>query len=34
MNPYWRGAISGLGIANLFLALGEIFRLRRFGGKS
>jgi hypothetical protein len=34
MNPYWRGAVSGLGVANLFLALGEIFRLRRFAGKS
>jgi hypothetical protein len=34
MNPYWRGAVSGLGVANLFLAVGEIFRLRRFAGKS
>jgi hypothetical protein len=34
MNPYWRGAVSGLGVANLFLALAEIFRLRRFAGKS
>jgi hypothetical protein len=30
MNPYWRGAISGLGLANLFLAGTEILRLRRF----
>ena len=34
MNLYWRGAISGLGVANLFLALSEVFRLRRFAGKS
>jgi len=34
MNPYWRGAVSGLGVANLFLAVGEIFRLRRFAGRS
>jgi hypothetical protein len=33
MNLYWRGAVSGL-VANLFLALGEIFRLRRFARKS
>jgi hypothetical protein len=29
MNPYLRGAISGLGVANIFLAVTEIFRLRR-----
>jgi hypothetical protein len=34
MKPYFRGAVSGLGVANQFLALGEIFRLRRFAGKS
>jgi len=34
MSPYCRGAVSGLGVANLFLAVGEIFRLRRFGRKS
>jgi hypothetical protein len=33
MSPYFRGAVSGLGVANLFLALGEIFRLRRFAHK-
>ena len=33
MNLYWRGAISGLGVANLFLAVGETFRLRRFNGR-
>jgi hypothetical protein len=34
MNPYWRGAVSGLGVANLFLALGEVFRLRRLSGRA
>jgi hypothetical protein len=29
-NAYVRGAISGLGVINLYIALGEIFRLRRF----
>ncbi len=29
-NTYFRGAVSGLGVANLYIALAEIFRLRRF----
>jgi hypothetical protein len=29
-NAYFRGAVSGLGMANLYIALVEIFRLRRF----
>jgi hypothetical protein len=29
-NPYVRGAVSGLGVANLYLALAEIFGLKRF----
>jgi hypothetical protein len=29
-NAYLRGAISGLGILNLYISLVEIFRLRRF----
>jgi hypothetical protein len=29
-NLYVRGAISGLGILNLYISLGEVFRLRRF----
>jgi hypothetical protein len=29
-NLYVRGAISGLGLVNLYIALVEIFRLRRF----
>lgn len=30
LNGYVRGAVSGLGIANLWIALVEVFRLRRF----
>ena len=29
-NPYLRGAVSGLGIVNVYISLVEIFRLRRF----
>ena len=29
-NTYLRGAVSGLGVLNLYLALVEVFRLRRF----
>jgi hypothetical protein len=29
-NMYVRGAISGLGVVNLYIAFVEIFRLRRF----
>jgi hypothetical protein len=29
-NTYLRGAVSGLGIVNVYIALAEIFRLRRF----
>jgi hypothetical protein len=29
-NAYVRGAVSGLGIVNVYIALLEIFRLRRF----
>lgn len=29
-NAYVRGAVSGLGVLNLYIALVEIFRLRRF----
>ena len=29
-NAYLRGAVSGLGILNVYIALMEIFRLRRF----
>ena len=29
-NFYLRGAVSGLGVVNLYISLYEIFRLRRF----
>jgi hypothetical protein len=29
-NTYLRGAVSGLGVLNLYISLLEIFRLRRF----
>jgi len=29
-NSYFRGAVSGLGVLNLYIAVVEIFRLRRF----
>ena len=32
-NMYVRGAISGLGVVNLYISLGEVFRLRRFSNQ-
>ena len=29
-NLYLRGAVSGLGVVNLYISLVEVFRLRRF----
>ncbi len=29
-SPYLRGALSGLGFLDLYISIGEIFRLRRF----
>jgi len=29
-NTYLRGAISGLGLVNVYISLLEVFRLRRF----
>jgi hypothetical protein len=29
-NPYLRGAVSGLGIVNIYISFSELFRLRRF----
>jgi hypothetical protein len=29
-NAYVKGAVSGLGVANIYISLLEIFRLRRF----
>jgi hypothetical protein len=33
-SPYFRGAISGLGLINVYIAFLELFRLRRFAGSS
>ena len=33
LSEQFRGAISGLGILNLFIAFLEILRLRRFAGR-
>jgi hypothetical protein len=33
LSPEFRGAVSGLGVVNLYIALIEIFRLRRFSGE-
>jgi hypothetical protein len=32
-NLYVRGAVTGLGMVNLYIALIEAFRLRRFAGR-
>lgn len=29
-NSYLRGAVSGLGIVNIYISFSELFRLRRF----
>jgi hypothetical protein len=29
-DPYFRGAVSGLGLVNIYISLLEMFRLRRF----
>jgi hypothetical protein len=28
-SPFFRGALSGLGLVNIYIALAELFRLRR-----
>jgi hypothetical protein len=33
-NPYFRGAVSGLGLIDIGIALAEVFRLRRFSGSA
>lgn len=33
MNPYFRGAVSGIGLVNIFVSFIEIVRLRRFAGQ-
>jgi hypothetical protein len=30
MNPYFRGAVSGLGLINVYYSVIEAFQLRRF----
>ncbi len=30
MSPYFRGAVSGLGVADIAIAFTELMRLRRF----
>jgi hypothetical protein len=30
LNSYFRGAISGLGLLNIYISFVEVFRLRRF----
>jgi hypothetical protein len=29
IDPHFRGAVTGLGVVNLYLALTEVFRLQR-----
>ena len=29
-NSYFRGAVSGLGLLNIYISVVEVFRLRRF----
>jgi len=31
-SPYFRGAVSGLGLLNIYISIVEVFRLRRFSG--
>lgn len=33
-SPYFRGAISGLGVLNIYVSFVEVFRLRRFSASS
>jgi hypothetical protein len=30
LNPYFRGAVSGVGLLNVYISFVEIFRLKRF----
>ncbi len=30
LSPHFRGAISGLGLVNIYVSILEVFRLRRF----
>lgn len=33
-SNYFRGAVSGLGVLNIYLFFIEVFRLRRFSGQA
>jgi hypothetical protein len=33
MNPYFRGALSGIGVLNVYISLVEVFHLRRFNAR-
>jgi hypothetical protein len=30
INPFFRGAVSGLGLVNIYISFVEVFRLRRY----
>lgn len=30
LNPWFRGAVSGLGVVNMYISFLEVFRLKRF----
>jgi hypothetical protein len=32
-NMYVRGAVSGLGVVNIYISMLELYRLRRFAGR-
>ena len=32
-SPFFRGAISGLGVLNIYISFIEVFRLRRFSAQ-
>ncbi len=32
-SSYFRGALSGVGLLNIYISLGEVSRLRRSGGR-
>lgn len=31
-SPYFRGAVSGIGLLDIYISFVEVFRLRRFSG--
>jgi hypothetical protein len=34
LSPYFRGAVSGLGVVNVYISLVQVFQLRRFSHPS